>query len=250
MLKTGQDFREDSCCRWGDLKQYKMKKLGLVVYLLVLCVGLTDAQEASVMANVNQKQLDRFIELAKENYPQLKILELNEEKAKSVYRSQPMGYFDMFNISYYYRPNERSAITPDNPYVFNGIQYGLNINLSTLIQRPFLTKQAKVDYKITQLERQAYEHTLENEVKSRYYEYLRVLEDYKIRTQANSESKVLLQDMQLKFERGEVDLESYSTVKSGLSASLTGTLQAEVDLLMAKDALEEIIGVKLTDIEK
>src|SRR5690606_17232298 len=124
-----------------------MKKLGLVIYLLVLCVYATNAQEASIMANVNQTQLERFIELAKENYPQLKILELNEEKAKSVHRSQPMGYLDMVNISYYYRPNERSAITPDNPYVFNGFQYGLNINLSTLIQRPFLTKQAKVDYK-------------------------------------------------------------------------------------------------------
>lgn len=227
-----------------------MKKLRLALYLVVSCVSLTDAQEASVMENINQKQLERFIELAKENYPQLKVLALNEEKAKSIYRAQPVGYLDMVNVSYFYRPNERSAISADNPYVFNGFQYGLNINLSTLIQRPFLTKQAKADYQITQLERQAYERTLENDVRRRYYEYLRVLEDYKIRTQASSDSKVLLQDMQLKFERGEVDLESYSTAKSGLSVSRADMLQVEVDLLVARDALEEIIGVKLTDIDK
>lgn len=216
----------------------------------MVCSVMVRAQDATVIGNMNEKQLERFIELAKAYYPQLKVMELNEEKAKSLYRSQPVGYLDMFNVSYFYRPNERAALSPDNPYVFNGFQYGININLSSLIQRPFLTKQAKADYKITQLERQAYERTLENEVKKRYYEYILVLEDYKVKTQAASDSKMLLQDAQLKFERGEVDIESYSTIKSAVSSSQAEILQAEMNLLVAKDALEEIIGVKLTDIEK
>ena len=54
--------------------------------------------------------------------------------------------------------------------------------------------------------------------------------------------------MQEQFEAAEVDLETYNTAKSALAESKSNLNQIEVQFLMAKDALEEIIGVKLTEV--
>lgn len=230
--------------------KYFDNKAVLVVCCLLFLSYSASSQEVSMISSLNHGQLERFIQLAKDNFPQRKVLALNEEKARSIYRAQPIGYLDIFNVSYFYRPEERSAVNPENPYIVNGFQYGINVNVSSILQRPFLTKQAKADYKITQLEREAYDRTLENEVKRRYYEYVRVLEDLKIKSQALGDSKVLLTDVQNQFELGESDLETYSTIKAQVSFSQAELLEVEMALLLARDALEEIIGVKLTDLEK
>lgn len=207
------------------------------------------AQEPSLVDGINYEQLERYIQLAKENYPRRKMLKINEQKANSIYKASPLGYLDLLDVSYFYRPSERTAINQENPFVVNGFQFGLHLNLATFLQRPSEIKQAKADYQIAMLESQEYEKTLENEVKRRYYLYVRLLEDLKIKTQTSQDNKLLLEDLQYKFERGEVELESYSTVKTNLSTSRSDMLEAEMNVLVSKDALEELIGTKLSDVK-
>jgi outer membrane protein TolC len=227
-----------------------MKKIKAL--LVSLCIGTSlYAQEFAVSTNVasDPALLQRYIELAKEHYPQRKILEATREKAELVYKAVPIGYLDMFNVSYFYRPNEdRIAIDMQNPYTVNGFQFSVNLNLGTFFSRMSQSKQLKQDLKIAEYQQEAYETVLQNEVKKRYYEYLRSKEDLRIKAQALDEYKVLAEGILYKFERGEAELIAYSTARTSVTSAETALLLADVSVLQAKDALEEIIGRKLEEV--
>ncbi|WP_257668224.1 TolC family protein [Parapedobacter tibetensis] len=190
-----------------------------------------------------------MIELAKEHMPQREIMALNEEKAKSAANAEVVNYLDLLNVSYFYRPDERAALGMENPYVVNGFQFGVNLNLGSFLQKPFQAKQAKADYKIAQLERLAYESELENEVKRRYYVYVQAFNELRIRSQALQDNKALSDDLQFRFEKGEATLNEYAEAKSAVSEASSAKLEVEVNYLVAKDALEQLIGVKVEDVK-
>lgn len=227
-----------------------MKNNRLIISLIPLMFTsiLVSAQE-SLIEDINYVQLEQFIEMALENYPQNKIMALNEGKVKSMVPMEALSYLDMFNASYYYRPKDKRAINPENPYVFNGIQYGISVNLGSFVLKPFRIKHAKINYEIAKLESLEYENTLRQEVKNRYYNYISQLKELKIKTQTAQDYKGMADDVALRFERGEVELGEYNSSKVALSSANSSKIQTEVSYLMAKDQLEDIIGKKLTEIK-
>lgn len=190
-----------------------------------------------------------MIQMAKDYHPQRKILELNEEKARSIVSTQAVNFLDMVNVSYFYRPEERAALGMENPYVVNGFQFGVNLNLGVFLQKPSQIKQARIDYKISQFERQAYESELENLVKLRYYTYLQAFNELRIKAQVLQDSKTFSDDLQLRFERGEILLSDYAEAKASVSDANSAKLAVEVNYLTAKDALEYLIGAKIEDVK-
>lgn len=224
-----------------------MKKIiALYVLFASACNGVY-AQE-SVISDINPAQLNLMIQMAKDYFPQRKILELNEEKARLMVNAQSINYLDLVNVSYFYRPEDQTALGMENPYIVNGFQFGVNLNLGAFFQKPSQVKQAKVDYKISQYERQAYESQLENEVRLRYYSYVQAFNELQIRTKALQDAKSLSDDLQLRFERGEIGLNDYSEAKAAVSAATSAKLEVEVNYLTAKDALEQMIGTKVEDV--
>lgn len=227
-----------------------MKRILLTVFLMpLLFTSLLVSAQESVIEDINYTQLEQFIEMAKENYPRKKILTLNEKKAKRLAPMEALTYLDMFNGSYYYRPKGRNTINPTNPYVFNGFQFGISASLGTLVTTPYRIKQAKIDYEIAKLESEDYENLLISEVKTRYYEYVLQLKELKLSTQEVQDFKGIADDIALRFERGEVELDAYNTSKSAFSNAKSSKYQIEVAYLRAKDQLEEIIGKKLTELD-
>lgn len=190
-----------------------------------------------------------MIQMAKDYHPQRKILELNEEKARSIVGTQAVNFLDMVNVSYFYRPEERAALGMENPYIVNGFQFGVNLNLGAFLQKPSQIKQARIDYKISQFERQAYESELENQVKLRYYTYIQAFNELRIKAQALQDSKTFSDDLQLRFERGEIMLSEYAEAKAAVSDASSAKLEVEVSYLTAKDALEQLIGAKIDDVK-
>ncbi|WP_345229928.1 TolC family protein [Olivibacter ginsenosidimutans] len=224
-------------------------KIILVLFLLVGVFTGAKAQE-SIIQDVNYNQLQQFIELAKTNYPRKKIYEAQEGKAKSGVPSAQVSLLEPLNASYIYRPEDKSAIDVNNPYLYNGFQFGVNLNLGTFLQKPFQIKQAKADYEIAKLENQEYNMMLATEVKSRYYEYIRAKSELKIKTQASQDTKSLYDDLKTKFERGQITHESYSMARNTYAEANSAKIEAEVNFLKAKDTLEEIIGVKLESLQE
>ncbi|WP_229738849.1 TolC family protein [Parapedobacter pyrenivorans] len=219
----------------------------LCILFTAIC-GTVSAQE-SIIGSINQEQLLRMIQMAKDYHPQRKILELNEEKARSIVSTQAVNFLDLVNVSYFYRPSERAALGMENPYVVNGFQFGVNLNLGAFLQKPSQIKQARIDHKISQFERQAYEIELENQVKIRYYTYIQAFNELRIKELALQDSKTFSDDLQLRFERGEVMLSDYAEAKASVSEASSAKLEVEVNYLTAKDALEELIGAKIEDVK-
>ena len=160
-----------------------------------------------------------------------------------------LSYLDLFGASYIYRPQDQVAIDPINPYKVNGYQFGVNLNLGSFIQKPFMIKKAKADYKVAQLQEQDFVDKLVTEVKSRYYDYIQSVSQLKIATQAAQDNKGVAESQRYKFEKGQVTLDIYNQSRTLLIESSTGRIAAEVTFLKAKDLLEELIGKKLTDVK-
>lgn len=217
--------------------------------LVLFFIGSVKGQE-TIVEDINYNKLQRYIELAKQNYPRKKIFEAQEQQAKNGVPYAQMGYLESLEAAYYYRPNDKAAIDIDNPYAFNGFQFGVTVNVGTILRTPFAVKQAKAQYKVTQLETQEYDITLASEVKRRYYDYILALKDLKVKTNGAQDAYSLLENLRYKFEKAEITHESYSVARTALTEAETNKLAAEATLLKAKDALEEMIGAKLEEVKE
>ena len=224
-----------------------MKKLAFLCLILATALTSSFAQE-SIVAQINYNQLEKYIEAAQKNYPRKQILAQNTEVARNNVPIAAVSYLDAFSASYIYRPDEATAINVVNPYVVNGFQFGVSVNLGNFLQKPFEVKKAKAELKVAQLEEKEYASVLANEVKTRYYNYIYQLNELKLKTQSAQDNKTVSDDLRYKFEKGEITLQGYNEARISLSGSNSEKIQAELEFLKAKDALEQIIGKKLEEI--
>jgi len=224
-----------------------MKRATLVLILISTIFAPSVKAQETVMDEINYNQLEKFIQMAKDYYPQRKILAEQETQAKNDLTMSNLSYLDLFNASYFYRPESRQALNVENPYITNGFQFGININLGSYLSKPFEAKNAKSDLEIAKLEKQIYDKELEKEVKTRYYNYVLQLKELKLKTIAAQDVSTTVQDITNRFERGEMTLEEYNSGRAALSEVGSTKIQTEINYLRAKDDLEEIIGTKLAD---
>lgn len=225
-----------------------MKKTLLILTLLTVALVPSLRAQETLMDEINYNQLQKFIEMAKEYYPQRQILAEQEKIAKNELSMANVSFLDPFSASYFYRPDEQEAINPQNPYLYNGFQFSATINLGDFLQKPFQSKSAKSNLKIAKLERQIYDTELEKEVKNRYYDYILQVKALKVQTTAAQDANGTFQTLTTQFEKGVVTLEEYNEARAAISAANTAKMQTEMSYLQAKDNLEEIIGAKLDDV--
>lgn len=225
-------------------------------FITLIILGIFSARgfaQESIIGNVDYVMLDKYIQIAKDYYPRKKLTDAQQEISKAGVTVANLSYLDIFSASYIYRPNEQTAIvTPGqnvNPYVVNGIQYAISINLGGFLQKPFLVKRAKAEYKVAKLQSLDYEITLVSEVKKRYYTYIQMLTELKIRTQKAQDNVNVADNARRRFEKGEIMIDVYNNSRVQLADSNSEKIQTEVDYLNAKDALEEMLGQKLTEIK-
>ena len=225
-----------------------MKKIGLLCFLIISGIVSTYGQQ-SIVSQINYNQLEKYIQSAKDNYPRRQIMALNTEVAAAGVPAAKVSLLDLFNASYIYRPDGAIAINAGNPFLVNGFQFGVNMSLGSFLQKPYQIKQAKSEHKIAQLEQQEYDVILANEVKNRYYEYILQLNELKLKTQSAQDNKTVSDDMRYKFEKGEITLQAYNSSRISASGADSSRIQAEIEFLKAKDALEDIIGKKLEQVK-
>lgn len=226
-----------------------MKKILQITLSILLLVTVKSYAQESILKDINYSDLQKYIDLAKLNFPQMKIAEAKKELVKTGIPIAQASYLDILNGSYFYRPENKSVLDPVNPYNFNGFQLGVNLNLGNFLQKPFEVKKAKAEYKLAVLEAQQSDKTIEIEVKKRYYDYIQQISQLKIATKIAQDNKGVSESLRNKFEKGEITLDAYNQSRIGQSTSESEKIATEVNYLKAKDLLEEIIGVKLSDIK-
>jgi outer membrane protein TolC len=237
-----------------------MKKTYTLIVVLLCLLSLNTSAQESIIGEINYTLLEKYIQTAKEYYPRRKVFEAQKDVSKTAITIAQINYLDIFSASYYYRPNGQAASTGGtatipgttgntNVIFGNGIQYGISVNLANFLTKPFLVKRAKSEYKVAQLQSADYEITLVSEVKRRYYTYVQMLAELKIKTQTAQENKTVADNARRRFEKGEIALDGYNASRIQLSDSNTNQIQTEVNYLTAKDALEEMLGKKLSEIQ-
>ncbi|WP_316786109.1 TolC family protein [Pedobacter frigiditerrae] len=225
-----------------------MMRAAIFSVVLFLSLNVADAQE-SFIGNINYPLLQKYVDLAKQNYPKRKMYKASELSAKAKVGVAKATYLDAFTASYYYRPDNSAIINTTNPYSINGVQLGIYFNLGILFRTPAYVRQAKEEHNEKIYQAKEYDILLESEVKQTYYEYLRQSSDLKVKAQAYTDNKAASDGLKFKFEKGEVTLDDYTKAKSITSYSNSERLLAELNLLKAKDSLEALIGEKLENVK-
>lgn len=226
-------------------------KTKLLFVFILFCSIAVNAQE-SIIGTVDNSLLEKYIELAKQNYPRKKIIEAREIQAKSTLTESQLSYLDMINANYYWSPKRRDdgvgGVAENGQLVQRGFLAGVSLNLGSIISRPSRVKAAKANYLAAQAETHEYYTNLVTEVKTRYYDYLLTKKQLELNNLASQNSKTIFADVRLKFEKGQISVDQYTVAKSAADQAEAATLASEVAYLKAKNALEDLIGAKLENV--
>jgi outer membrane protein TolC len=223
-----------------------MKRSTILILSICLAFGMKTKAQSSIMTEISYPFLDKLVQLAKENYPrirtyekQINIAEINVKKAKN-------SWFDV--LSFAYMRNKNVGATHANTYLLNGYQYGLNINVGSLLEKPLQLKTAKQELEIAYHEKDEYNLNIEANVKERYFTYIQELTTLKIRMKAVQDAESILKLISSKFEKGEESFDNYNKALAANSNLTEEKIKAESSMLIAKAHLEELVGKKLEDL--
>jgi len=226
-----------------------MKTLLKITLAFFMLISVSAYSQETIIPEIKYADLEKYIELAKQNYPRAKAAHLRTENVKTGITIASLSYLDIFSASYFYRPGERTVIDPVNPYNVNGFQLGVGVNLGGFLQKPFAVKKAKLEYQVAKLEEKDYELLLTNDVRTRYYDYIQQLNLLKISSQMAQDNKGVAESLRSRFEKGEITLDFYNQSRILQFSAFQAKIQAETAYLKSRDLLEQIIGVKLSDVK-
>ena len=226
----------------------------LVVFIMMYKVGLA---QQSIIPDINEAYLARLIAHAEANYPQVKTNQLKIDIAKGNISKAHLSIFENLTFSYVYQPSNfttltnttgQGGVTPTQSY-FNGFQAGVFFNLGSLLEKPYVVKQAKLEYQEANYEQDMYFLTLTNTIKRRYYAYIVGIANLKLQNQVALDEQSAFNDVKHKFEKGEETFDVFNRAQSSLTTVFAAKIAAEANLLIAKADLEELLGEKLENVQ-
>lgn len=221
-----------------------LRTVSFVVFLLVIKSAV--AQE-SMMESVSYPFLEKLIAAAKANYPRYKTYDARIDIARANVQKANYDWFNIFSFSYVRSPDNSTTLV--NPIFLNGYQYGFTINVGSIMQKPAGVRVAKRELDVAKLNQGEYDLNIEATVKQRYFTYVQQLTllNWKTKTLQSAERQTA--DIQYKFEKGEITFEVYNQSRTYYNGVVQDKISGEAAFLVAKSALEEIVGTKLETIQ-
>ncbi len=218
-------------------------KLSFVLILLTFSVCV-HAQE-SIYSEISFPLMQKIVDAAKENYPKMKAYQRKIIMAQDNITKTKRSWYDFFSFSMNYSPTNSISISN---YVLTGYQFGLGINFATLLQKPYVVKEAKNQLIIAKLDKEEYDLGFELDVKSRYVKYIQLLTVLKLQSKNEVDLDANFKQTKYKFEKGEETFDNYNKALIAVTETKQNIIASEGNLLIAKYSLEEVIGKKLEDI--
>jgi outer membrane protein TolC len=216
------------------------------VFIVVVTCRCCSAQE-SMMQNVDNAYLDKLIKTAKANYPKRKTYDHEVDIAHANLQKAKLDWFNILSLSYYPFPAAAGSAASANGV--NGYQYGFTANVGSLLQKPSEVKAARGALEIAQLNQSEYDLNLTALVQQRYYTYLSQLTMLNWTTKSLETAESSLNDIKYRFEKGMDTYETYNKALAYYTSVIQMKIKNEADFLIAKSALEEIIGAKLETVK-
>ncbi|MCF2488793.1 TolC family protein [Dyadobacter sp. CY347] len=218
------------------------------VFLIPLfLITLTTHAQESLSKDVDYAYLEKLIAITRANYPKIKMYEDRVVVAEYAIKKAKLSYFDIFNFSYLYSPNNNTATI--SPTLLSGYQLGFFVNIGAILQKPSQIKQAKGELSVTQHDKEAFDLSMVAEVKKRYFTLIQKRAVFKVRSNAALDVESMVSSVKKRFEMGQETLEKYNQTLVMQTDHYQNLLNAESDILIAKSSLEELLGQKLEDIK-
>ncbi|NCX95604.1 MAG: hypothetical protein EBX41_04190 [Chitinophagia bacterium] len=232
------------------------KVIPILIGIFLLSAHGLQAQQ-TMMTEVSIPYMEKLVAYAKANYPRVQALEHKLKATKYAYSRSKLAWAEVIGFNYLYSPSNTVTIDSASTKTYalvssrtlTGYQLGINANLGSLLGKMGTTKILKEEMYIAELDIDEYFIKLESEVKQRYYNYVVRTVILSHKSKAEIEAESLSKQIKYKFEKGEETLENYSKVMTNYYAAVQTKLEAEGDVMRAKCALEEVIGVKLEQIK-
>jgi outer membrane protein TolC len=233
-----------------NLLKMKIEKSFLFILFFTFLLVTKGYSQETIIPELSTNYVEKLIDTAVANYPKVKAYQYHINIAKNAISKSKLSLLESVTLSYVYQPGQTTInpVSPSTSY-FQGFQAGVFLNVGTLLERPYVTTQAKQELLIAKTEQLDYLSTLATEVKKRYYTYVLRLAELKLQTTAVQTSATALKDIKYKFEKGEESFDSYNKLQTDFTNHQTSKIEAEANLYLAKADLEELLGTKLENVK-
>jgi len=229
------------------MNNQKLRLILLFIIATLLQLNVALAQE-SILSDVSYLYMEKLVATAKANYPRIKTYSARTTIAKNTLSQQKSSWLDPFSFSYIFRSNS-NAIDLINPELLRGYQFGISVSPGQLLRKPYAIKNAKEDIKLSILDQEEYELTLESEVKRRYLLYLQALNILQLQSKMLIDIQSTFQASKIKYERNEITLQEYNQNAVELNTIKASKIEAEATMAIAKISLEELTVKSLEQIK-
>lgn len=226
------------------LLSMKWKLVKCLVVLIMACLWSVPAKPQSMLDDVSYESLEKLIDAAKENYPRVRAMSKQVDIAHVDITKAKLGWFQPLSVSYFYMPPW--GIDQNNaPFLFNGFQFGITLNVGALIQTPSDIKKAKLQKEVSQLNKDEYLLSLNTEVKTRYFAFIASKSVLNARLKASLDANTLQKDLKFRYQKGEISFDELTRSNTEVIQQNISRITAEQAYLTTVASLEEIIGVPL-----
>ena len=223
-------------------------KYFLFLILMFFVLGNSQAQK-SLVQEISVPYLKKLIETAQQNYPKMKMYDSRLDIANYGIKKAKLSYFDLLSFSYLFSPGKTQTANVVNPAALTGYQFGLFLNIGSILQKPAMIKQARSELKVVEYDKESYNLNLAADVKQRYYTYIQHIMILRLKTESLLDTESLLKEVKYKYEKGESNLQNYTNALIAVASQQQNIISAETDVLISKSNLEELLGQTLEDIK-
>ncbi len=230
------------------------KPLLALLLLPILALGQNiDYDKIILPEGVKEIQFsEKLVRLAWANNPDNQVLlhqvtasEYEEKLAKRNFFNQitATGNLNEFNVN-----PQKDANGAPLPNFFPKYNFAATLNLGNFFSGPIKVKRAKEETAIANYNVNSRKLTLRAEVLRRYQNYLTSKELFKVQTDALEDASASFSLAEQKFKNGETKIVDFNAALENLNARKSQKLISERDFNIAKIDIEELIGVRLEDV--
>lgn len=231
----------------------KMKSISVVILLLFSTLTTSFAQKVdynTIILPSNIEDLDiseKLVQLAWNNYPANEEAQRVVELAESKVKAAGSDWLSMIRITMNLNEFNIDANNTRNQF-YPKYNLGVQIPLGSFVEIPQNVKMAKKNLEISKLRLNETKLKLRAEVLSRYQNYLSAKEVYKIQKEAETDTYSNFLLIEQEFKSGEIHVSAYVQASKNYNDQRVRTVMSENDYKQSIIELEQLIGVKLSDV--
>jgi outer membrane protein TolC len=237
------------------MSSFNLKTLFAALLLLPTVAVAQNIDYNKIILPAGAKEIqfsEKLVQIAWANNPDNQILlhhvkasEYGEKLAKRNFLNQisATGNLNEFNLN---PPVDAKGVALPN--FFPKYNFAASINFGNIFSDPIKVKRAKEETAIAVQNVNSRKLTLRAEVLRRYQTYITNKELLKVQTDAFEDASASFSLAEQKFKNGEIKIVDFNSALENFNARKSQKLIAERDFNISKIDIEELIGVRLEDV--